>query len=152
MRLAWQIAGLVLIATAALVAWEGMALGYWSPLGPGAGFFPLWLAALLAALALGMVLQARFGQPVLAEGIEPLTGAAALRVAAVVASLAVLAAVFEPLGFRITMTLFLFGLLVLLGGQRVVPAVAIALAGGFGGHALFEGLLGVPLPRGAWGI
>lgn len=152
MRLAWQITGLVLLAGAALVAHEGWQLRYWTSLGPGAGFFPLWLAGILALLSIGMVAQARFGAPVAAEDAEPLTRPAALRVAAVVASLCAVAALMEPLGFRLTMTAFLFLLLVLLGGQRAWLAALIALAGGFGGHALFDRLLGVALPAGRLGV
>lgn len=152
MRLAWQVTGLVLLAAAALVAVEGVQLRYWTPLGPGAGFFPIWLAGLLALLALGMVVQARFGTPVAAEQAEPLTRPGALRVAGVVVALCAVAGLMEPLGFRLTMTLLLFGLLVLLGGQRPVLAAAIALVGGFGGHALFDRVLGVALPIGRFGI
>ena len=152
MRVAWQFTGLVLLAVSALVAHEGWQLRYWTPLGPGAGFFPLWLAGILALLSLGMIAQARFGSPVAAEENEPLTRPAVLRVAAVVAALCAVAALMEPLGFRITMSLFLFLLLALLGGQRLWLAALIALAGGIGGHALFDGLLGVALPIGRFGI
>ena len=152
MRLAWQVTGLVLLAAAALVAQQGLSLRYWTSLGPGAGFFPLWLAGLLALLSIGMILQARFGTPVAAEAAEPLTRSALLRVGAVVGALAAVAWLMEPLGFRLTMTLLLFWLLVLLGGQRPILAAAIALTGGFGGHALFDRLLGVSLPIGVLGI
>lgn len=152
MRLAWQVTGVALLLVAAVVAREGVELRYWTPLGPGAGFFPLWLAGLLAVLALGLIAQARFGTPVAAEGAEPLTLPAALRVGGVVAALAAVAAVIETLGFRLTMLPFLFGLLVLLGGQRPLPALGLALLGAFGTHALFGRLLGVPLPAGPFGI
>jgi putative tricarboxylic transport membrane protein len=152
MRLAWQVAGLALLALAGLVGWEGVGLRYWTSLGPGAGFFPVWLAGLLAALALGMVAQARFGRPVAAAAQDRLSRAGAMRVAGVVGALVAVAALLEPLGFRLTMTGFLFGLLLLLGRQRLGLAAAVALLGGFGGHAVFAGLLGVPLPIGWLGI
>lgn len=110
------------------------------------------LAALLALLAFAMIAQARCGTPVPAEGVERLGAPAALRVLAVVAALAAMAALLEPLGFRVVMTVFRFFLPVLLGAQRLPLAAAIALFGGFGGHALFDGLLGVPLPSGIFGF
>lgn len=152
MRIAWQVAGGALLALAALVAWEGVALRYWTSLGPGAGFFPLWLAGLLAALSAGMIAQARYGTPAPAPDQEPLTRAGGMRVAGVVGALVAVAALLEPLGFRLTMTALLFGLLLLLGRQRPLVAGLVALSGGFGGHALFAGLLGVPLPVGWLGI
>ncbi len=152
MRIAWQVAGGALLVLAGLVAWEGVALRYWTSLGPGAGFFPLWLAGLLAVLSAGMIAQARFGTPAPAAEQEPLTRAGGMRVAGVVGALVAVAVLLEPLGFRLTMTGLLFGLLLLLGRQRPAVAAGVAVLGGFGGHALFAGALGVPLPIGVLGF
>ena len=67
-------------------------------------------------------------------------------------ALAAAAALFEPLGFRLTMLLFIAGLLLVLGA-RSPPAIAFtAVAGSFGVFHVFLYWLKVPLPIGALGI
>ena len=61
MRLAHRIAGAVLLALALFLGAVAFRLSYYSSLGPGPGFFPLWLCGLLAILALAMIAQATLG-------------------------------------------------------------------------------------------
>src|SRR5690349_24467780 len=61
-----RIAAVILAAIAALFCLEGARYPYMTSLGPGAGFFPVWVGALGAILALLMVIK-----PPQASAIEP---------------------------------------------------------------------------------
>ena len=67
-------------------------------------------------------------------------------------ALALAAALFEPLGFRLTMLLFVPSLLIALGARAPIPVLACALAGSFGVFHVFFYWLKVPLPIGVLGI
>ena len=67
-------------------------------------------------------------------------------------ALAAAAALLEPLGFRLTMLVFVAGLLVALGARSPTAVGLTAAAGSFGVFHLFYHWLKVPLPVGALGI
>src|SRR5436190_20509222 len=58
MRRVHQIAGTAFFLVAAFLGYHAIELRYYTPLGPGPGFLPVWLCALLALLAIATVLQA----------------------------------------------------------------------------------------------
>ena len=62
------------------------------------------------------------------------------------------AALIEPLGFRLTMLLFIAGLLACAGRALAVRHRVTALAGSFGVFHVFFYWLKVPLPIGALGL
>ena len=62
------------------------------------------------------------------------------------------AALFEPLGFRLTMLPFIAGLLLALGARSPIAIAICAVAGSFGVFHVFYYWLKVPLPIGAFGI
>jgi len=148
MRRPHQIAGLVLLLLGLFVISEALGLRYYTRLGPGPGFFPLWLGGLLSALALVMILRATFATP---EPIAPgffTDRRGYLRIGAIVLCLVVAAAFLKPLGFSLTLSLILLFLLRVLGRTAWLPAIVAALLGGFGVHHVFVHWLGVPLPAG----
>ena len=63
MRRTYQVTGTILLCLAVYVGHESLALRYYTPLGPGPGFFAFWLALILGVLAVSMVAQATFGRP-----------------------------------------------------------------------------------------
>jgi putative tricarboxylic transport membrane protein len=148
MRLAYQITGIILLSVALFLGYEASRLTYDTAMGPGPGFFPLWLCGLLGLLALAMLLQATFGKP------EPRAGnffAAPLgyfRIAVAVAGLLATAALMNTAGFSITIFLFYVVLLTALGRRNPVEITAFAALGSFGVYYLFSQLLSRPLPRG----
>ena len=121
-------------------------------LGPGPGFFPFWLSVIGAALTVGILVHVTRSAPdAEAAAILP-RGLAALQSALVIIALVAAAALLEPLGFRLTMLVFLAVLLAALGARSVVGVTLTALVGSFGVFHVFYYWLKVPLPIGAFGL
>jgi putative tricarboxylic transport membrane protein len=119
-------------------------------LGPGPGFFPFWLSLIGAALTVALLIHG-VRSPDTDGDILP-TGRAALQAGAVLLALAAAAVLFEPLGYRLTMLVFIAGLLLALGARSPAAIAATALAGSFGVFHVFYYWLKVPLPIGALGL
>jgi len=152
-RAPYLVAALLLLAGSLWLGHEALALRYYTSLGPGAGFFPFWLAlllGLLSAILLGQAMLGRVAAPEEAPRLPSLAGV--LRLSTVVGALAGATLLLEPLGFRLVMAPFLLVLLVALGRQPVWLGLLIAVAGAWGGHLLFVRWLGVPLPPGPFGL
>lgn len=125
-------------------AWQATLL----PLGtielPGAGFFPLVLAVLLAVLGAATCVNVFLSGPA-----EETIDFAHRDVAVTVGTTFAIPLLFETVGAYLTLGLFSTALLILLG--RVSPARA-AVASALGMVAawwFFKGLLGLQLPTGA---
>ena len=151
-RLGWQIACLCLLGIflPALVTSLGYSLT--DALGPGPGFFPFWLSligAVLSAVMLAQVTLARTEEGVISLAPDRQV---ALRAIGVLIVLTAAAALFEPLGYRLTMLPFIVGLLLVLGARSAIAIVLTALAGSFGVFHVFYHWLKVPLPIGEFGL
>ena len=151
-RLGWQIACLCLLGIflPALVTSLGYSLT--DALGPGPGFFPFWLSligAVLSAVMLAQVTLAKTGEAVISLASDRQV---ALRAIGVLIALTAAAALFEPLGYRLTMLPFIVGVLVILGARSPIAIALTALAGSFGVFHVFYHWLKVPLPIGAFGM
>jgi putative tricarboxylic transport membrane protein len=120
-------------------------------LGPGPGFFPFWLSLVGAALTLAALVQTARSRDGTTASILP-NRQAALQAGAVLVALMIAAALLEPLGFRLTMLLFIAGLLLALGARSPAAVLLTALAGSFGVFHVFFYWLKVPLPIGALGL
>lgn len=118
-------------------------------LGPGPGFFPFWLSLIGAVLTVAMLVEDARSQDV--TSILP-NRQALLQGGAVLVALTVAAALLEPLGFRLTMLLFIPGLLLALGARSPSAILLTAAAGSFGVFHVFYYWLKVPLPIGALGL
>ena len=155
MKRGWQLASLGFLALFAFGIWKSTGLALRDALGPGPGFFPLWLGILGAFLAVSLLLEvtrqpAKDVGPSAAE-LMPDKGAL-MRIAAVLALLVAAAAAFEPLGFRLTALAFTALLPLLLGARSLLVLVPFALASSFGVFHVFYHWLKVPLPIGLLGI
>jgi putative tricarboxylic transport membrane protein len=120
-------------------------------LGPGPGFFPFWLSLIGSALTVAILIQTTRYHDIAAVDILP-NRQAAWQVGSVLIALAAAAALFEPLGFRLTMLPFIAGLLFALGARSPTAILLTALAGSFGVFHVFFYLLKVPLPIGTLGL
>ena len=152
MRRSNQITGLVFLLLSAFLGYHAWRLSYYTPLGPGPGFFPLWICILLALLAAFVFLRATFRESnALPEGFfAPASGYR--RIAAVVIALSAVAILMPTLGFRLTMLGFYLALLSLLGRRHPLETLILALIGSFGVFYLFVEFLSHPLPVGVFGI
>ncbi len=147
-----QIAAAVFAALSLVVVVASSKLEYYSSLGPGPGFFRLWLGGVMAALSLVWLVQVSRRGP---EGsarsfLPPRDGL--LRIAAIIASLAIMTAVLDLIGFQVAMFLFLGYLLLVLGGQRVWVTGIAALVGSVGIFHVFVRYLDLPLPTASIGL
>jgi putative tricarboxylic transport membrane protein len=130
----------------ALVVWGSLDLEYYTKLGPGAGFFPLWLGVAMGALSLVWLVQVfrRTGKPSTAASLPDRSGI--VRIMAIIASLVAAALVMNLLGFQVAMFLLLVFLLLVMGRQSVWLTMIISLAGSVGAYRIFVTYLDVQLP------
>lgn len=128
----------------------GYQLRYYTRTGPGPGFFPVWIGALLTLCSLWACVGSFIGErdelPFVASA------EAAGRVGAVLAGLFATWLLLEFLGFRIAIFLFSLAVPPLLGRQRLLVLVATAAVFSFGTAYVFETWLGVWLPRSSIGF
>lgn len=149
----YVVAGCVLLAVAAVVGHQALDLQLMTPLGPGAGFFPGILSALLALLSVLLIGQAMLRPDSLPRvSFGQASPGAVARISAVVVALFLVANLIEALGFRITIILFFVVMFAALGGQGLLRAVLLAVGLGIAYALLFGNLLGVPLPAGPLGF
>lgn len=146
MRLVYLSIGLAFLALSIYVMVGAVALEYYTPIGPGPGFFPFWLAAVLAVLTVIWLVRVFLGpREPLPEGFFP-SRSASIQIISVLGALICFVFLAEILGFRITMLGFLLFVLYVPGRQSALMAIAIAIAGSFGAYYLFHDLLGIHLP------
>ena len=141
-----QVAAVCFVAFSIFVVTESVSMEYYTPLGPGAGFFPFWLGALLGVFALIWLVQIsrRAGKPKAGDFLPPKTGIA--QILSILTALFVTAALMNLIGFQLTMFLFVLFLLMVPGRQRPLITVIIALLCSVGIYHVFGSYLDVPLP------
>jgi putative tricarboxylic transport membrane protein len=152
-RRAWQVACVFLLGVFVAALITSLAYSLTDILGPGPGFFPFWLSLIGIALTGAMLLHLGRGSILSDDLVTVLPSLqAALQAGAVLVALTAAAALIEPLGFRLTMLLFIVGLLIALGARSVLAVALCAVAGSFGVFHVFYYWLKVPLPIGMLGI
>ena len=129
-----------------------MSLIYMTDIGPGPGFFPLWLGVLLLFLGLILILQNTFSKKKVAVVDSEPTEAmwpgidGAIRVGLVIFALLAVSFFITYIGFRVSMFLLVSSLLYTLGRQKILMTLAISLSGSFGVYFIFTHFLSVELP------
>lgn len=142
-----QSAALFFTAFSAFIVWESWNLEYYTPLGPGPGFFPLWLGALMGGLSLFWLVQvsSRRGRP--KEGAFLPERDGLVRFLSVLGAMIAATLLMDVLGFQLSMLLLLLFLLLIPGRQPLWLTLIIALLGSVGIYHLFGSYLDVQLPR-----
>jgi len=146
MQRIYQAAGLCFIGLSAFVVWESWNLEYYTTLGPGPGFFPLWLGVAMGGLSLVWLVRVSGRSGRLKDVTLIPQRAGMVRILSILAALVVTAGLMNLLGFQLMMFLFLVFLLMVLGRQALWMTLVVALLGSVGLFHLFGGYLDVPLP------
>jgi hypothetical protein len=137
---AFVAAGLIVYAVSGDLPFGSMAM-------PGAGMLPKLVIVLLIAFGLLLFLRAADGPPFAELRWDDLPHA--VRVV-VVAGAAI--ALYESVGFLVTMAGLLFGLTFVVERRPFLPAVAFSVGVTALAYVLFNTLLKSPLPRGILGF
>ena len=151
MRRYYQAAGVIILAFALYVMYESrFGIDYRTEYGPGPGYLPFWCGVFLAVFTLAWLIQVTF-RPVegLAATFYPDRGGI-MRILSVMAAMILFSIFMTILGFQLTILPFLFCLLLILGRQKILPALALSVAVGWGLTYIFRNLLDVPLPLSAF--
>ena len=138
--------GAFVLAGAALLAVSGD-LPFGTLGSPGAGMLPKLMIGLMTAFGAILLLRAGDSPPIAGIGWADLPHA--VRVVAV-ASAAI--ALYETMGFLITMAALLFGLTFVVERKPLLPAAAFSVGVTVFAYVLFNTLLKSPLPRGILGF
>ena len=152
MKRPYQITSVILFVLSGYIVVESLKLKYYTPLGPGPGFFPFWLSLCLAALAIVMFYQATFrsSDPRPADFVDSRLGY--FRAFAMCAAWVWAVAMLERLGFRLTMLVFFPFLLLTLGRVKWYLVIVISLLGSIVAFYVFSIALSVPLPAGPFDV
>lgn len=147
MRRVYQVSSLSFLALSAFVVWEAHSMTYYSKLGPGPGFFPLWLGIVLALLSIAWFLDVSLRptdpmEPGFVPGRDGI-----VRISLILASLIAYVMLVDTMGFRLTMLAFLLFLLLTIGHQRAWVIAIISIGGSFGVYYVFHQWLSVHLPK-----
>lgn len=141
-----RVAGSALAFFAIGVLWECRRLPLGSLRNPGPAYAPAALA--VALLVLGVLIAFNGGR---SEGLRAIGWSEAPHALLILAVCALATFGLERLGYRITMVLALGLLVAVIERQRILLALAFALALPVASYYLFDTLLRVQLPRGPWG-
>ena len=121
---------------------------YYTSLGPGAGFFPLWLGVVMGGLSLAWFVQISPSQRAAERGRlsprPPGHRPASCRSSAPWWRRRLL---MDFLGYQVAMFLLLFFLLLVPGRQTIWLTLVIALLGSVGVYHVFGSYLDVQLPK-----
>ena len=143
------VAGAVLAAFGIYVIWVAAKLPYVSDVGPGHGFFPLWLGIGLVVFATGLMFESFTSSVNKAKSsswnsmVRPLAGWLAVMVAI---------ALLGKIGFALSFIILTVFLVVALDRRPALLAVGVALGLALTFHLIFVVALDVSLPKAVWGF
>jgi putative tricarboxylic transport membrane protein len=141
-----QVSALIFMALSVFFVWESWELEYHTPTGPGAGFFPFWLGAVMGGMSLIWLVQVsmKTGKPVEQNFLPGLKGR--VQIISMIAALVLTALLMNLLGFQLSMFLFFIFMLMFIGKQSIWISLVISIIGSVGVYHLFVKFLDVQLP------
>jgi putative tricarboxylic transport membrane protein len=141
-----QVSALIFTVLSGLMMWESWELEYYTPVGPGGGFFPFWLGAVMGALSLIWLVQVSrpAGKPEEGKLLPDFKGR--IQIVSMIAALVLTALLMDLLGYQLTMFLFFLFMLLFIGKQPIWMSLVIAVIGSVGVFYLFGKFLDVRLP------
>lgn len=149
MRRAETLIALGLTVGAAMLLREALRLSIaWTSVGPGAGFFPFWLALGVTICAVIILLQS-FRAPASADGGRPFIPAGAWKPLLIVfLPMAAVVAVIDYLGIYLGGALYLAGYTWLVGRHRWTTVVLVSVLVPLALFFIFEKWFLLSLPKG----
>ncbi len=139
-------AAVVFAVFSAAIVWGSWNLEYYTTLGPGPGFFPFWLGAVLGLLSLVWLFQMRRTTETSKDAAFFPERWGIVRILSIVAALALMAFLMDFIGFQSAMFLFVIFMLTVLGKQSPWLTLIIALLCSVGVYHVFGQYLDVTLP------
>jgi putative tricarboxylic transport membrane protein len=148
----YQITGALLAVFGAFMTRESFLLKLYTSQGPGPGLLPLFTSIVIMLLGGIMFFQATFrtSDPLPAEFFPPMAGT--IRIVALMAASIAFALLMVPLGFIASCTIFLLFVLFVVGREKPLIGIGVALVGSVGVYLVFARWLQIPLPKGVFGI
>jgi len=143
--------GLCLAAFGIYVIAAGVKLPYVSEVGPGPGFFPLWIGIGLVAFA-SILIFASFLPSLNIAKSETHSWIRAGRVLAGWAAMMIAVALLGTIGFALTFVLLTTFLVVALERRPALLAIGVGVGLAAIFHLVFVIALDVSLPKGFWGF
>lgn len=139
--------GIAILAIAIMFFIYALTYEYTSEIGPGPGFFPIWLSGILLILAILYLYQSIKGNDS-SEKMPDRQGR--LNILLIVISMILYVALLRPLGFIVCSAAFLFAMLIRPYTWKIALPVSVGTSAGL--YALFVFFLGVQLPRNILGF
>lgn len=147
-----QGAALCFMAFSAYIVRESWNMEYYTPLGPGAGFFPLWLGVAMGGLSVIWLVQVSGGRGRPKEGAFLPGREGRVRLLSVLVALVVATVLMDVVGYQLAMFLLLVFLLRIPGRQKIWVTLVVAFLGSVGIYHLFGSYLDVQLPKASLAI
>jgi putative tricarboxylic transport membrane protein len=126
-------------------------LAYVSEVGPGPGFFPLWLGIGLVSFAACLIFAA-LASPANQDKADPITWKTTGRALAGWLALMLAIALLGRLGFALSFVLLTIFFIVALDRRPVLLAVGVGVGLAVAFQLIFVTALDVSLPTGSWGF
>ncbi len=142
-----RIVACVWLAVSVTVMSTVPSLGYTAKFGPGAGFFPFWVAVVLMLLSC-LLLAHSFTAQARVERVAVASRKAALQMVLVLAALVVFVFSIESVGFLICTFLFFFFLLSVVERRGWLESIGVPIIATFVLWLVFVRALGTELPPG----